>query len=48
MTPKPAVSVKSWVMFRYVIFYIQWLYQTQGLYIICPTDTDVVKNILVK
>ena len=46
MTPRPVVWVAHWVLFQFVIFvigYILWLYQTQGLFIICAPVTDVTK-----
>ena len=47
MTPKPVVCVPRCVIFRFDIFVmggILWLYQTQGLFIICAPDTDVTEN----
>ena len=50
MTPKPAVWVSRWVMFRFFIFKgsIWWRYKTHIFFIICTPDTDVTKNLLVK
>ena len=44
MTPKPVAWVPCWVIFIFDIFLmgvILWLYQIEGLFKICATDSDV-------
>ena len=44
MILRPVVLVPRWIIFPFVIFFmdsIWWLYQTQRLFIVCASDTDV-------
>ena len=47
MSPRPVAWVPRFVILRLDIFImggILWLYQTQGLFLICVPDTDVTTN----
>ena len=45
MAPNPVAWVSRCIIYIFILGGILWLYQTQGLFIICAPDTDLTENI---